>query len=235
MKHRYLLLFASVLLALPLNAQRTKGRDALWATQLQQYVDSNGKVNYAAWKKKSKLLDDYIQVLQEQPPHDQWSKAEQLAYWINAYNALTVQLILKYYPLNSIQDIRKPWEQIVFRVKEQTYTLNAIEHQVLRKMDEPRIHFAINCASASCPKLAQKPYTAINLEAELQAVTQAFLCDPEKNILTEEKVQLSKIFLWFAEDFGSKKERLEWLSKQTGLELTQARVRYLKYDWSLND
>ena len=235
MKHRYLLLFASVLLALPLNAQRTKGRDALWATQLQQYVDSNGKVNYAAWKKKSKLLDDYIQVLQEQPPHDQWSKAEHLAYWINAYNALTVQLILKYYPLNSIQDIRKPWEQIVFRVKEQTYTLNAIEHQVLRKMDEPRIHFAINCASASCPKLAQKPYTAINLEAELQAVTQAFLCDPEKNILTEEKVQLSKIFLWFAEDFGSKKERLEWLSKQTGLELTQARVRYLKYDWSLND
>ena len=235
MKHRYLLLFASVLLALPLNAQRTKGRDALWATQLQQYVDSNGKVNYAAWKKKSKLLDDYIQVLQEQPPHDQWSKAEHLAYWINAYNALTVQLILKYYPLNSIQDIRKPWEQIVFRVKEQTYTLNAIEHQVLRKMEEPRIHFAINCASASCPKLAQKPYTAINLEAELQAVTQAFLCDPEKNILTEEKVQLSKIFLWFAEDFGSKKERLEWLSKQTGLELTQARVRYLKYDWSLND
>ena len=235
MKHRYLLLFASVLLALPLNAQRTKGRDALWATQLQQYVDSNGKVNYAAWKKKSKLLDDYIQVLQEQPPHDEWSKAEQLAYWINAYNALTVQLILKYYPLNSIQDIRKPWEQIVFRVKKQTYTLNAIEHQVLRKMEEPRIHFAINCASASCPKLAQKPYTAINLEAELQAATQAFLCDPEKNILTAEKVQLSKIFLWFAEDFGSKKERLEWLSKQTGLELTQARVRYLKYDWSLND
>lgn len=235
MKHRYLLLFASVLLALPLNAQRTKGRDALWATQLQQYVDSNGKVNYAAWKKKSKLLDDYIQVLQEQPPHDQWSKAEHLAYWINAYNALTVQLILKYYPLNSIQDIRKPWEQIVFRVKEQNYTLNAIEHQVLRKMDEPRIHFAINCASASCPKLAQKSYTAINLEAELQAATKAFLCDPEKNILTAEKVQLSKIFLWFAEDFGSKKERLEWLSKQTGLELTQARVRYLKYDWSLND
>lgn len=235
MKHRYLLLFASVLLALPLNAQRTKGRDALWATQLQQYVDSNGKVNYAAWKKKSKLLDDYIQVLQEQPPHDQWSKAEQLAYWINAYNALTVQLILKYYPLNSIQDIRKPWEQIVFRVKKQTYTLNAIEHQVLRKMEEPRIHFAINCASASCPKLAQKPYTTINLEAELQAATEAFLCDPEKNILTAEKVQLSKIFLWFAEDFGSKKERLEWLSKQTGLELTQARVRYLKYDWSLND
>lgn len=235
MKHRYLLLFASVLLALPLNAQRTKGRDALWATQLQQYVDSNGKVNYAAWKKKSKLLDDYIQVLQEQPPHDQWSKAEQLAYWINAYNALTVQLILKHYPLNSIQDIRKPWEQIVFRVKKQTYTLNAIEHQVLRKMEEPRIHFAINCASASCPKLAQKPYTTINLEAELQAATEAFLCDPEKNILTAEKVQLSKIFLWFAEDFGSKKERLEWLSKQTGLELTQARVRYLKYDWSLND
>ena len=235
MKHRYLLLFASVLLALPLNAQRIKGRDALWATQLQHYVDSNGKVNYAAWKKKSKLLDDYIQVLQEQPPHDQWSKAEQLAYWINAYNALTVQLILKYYPLNSIQDIRKPWEQIVFRVKKQTYTLNAIEHQVLRKMEEPRIHFAINCASASCPKLAQKPYTTINLEAELQAATEAFLCDPEKNILTAEKVQLSKIFLWFAEDFGSKKERLEWLSKQTGLELTQARVRYLKYDWSLND
>ena len=143
-------------------------------------MDSNGKVNYAAWKKKSKLLDDYIQVLQEQPPHDQWSKAEHLAYWINAYNALTVQLILKYYPLNSIQDIRKPWEQIVFRVKEQNYTLNAIEHQVLRKMDEPRIHFAINCASASCPKLAQKSYTAINLEAELQAATKAFLCDPEK-------------------------------------------------------
>jgi hypothetical protein len=231
----YLLLISIFWGIAPPEIQKSKGRDALWEQQLAAYVSAEGIVNYAAWKKKSGLLSDYIQVLQENPPQSNWPKAELLAYWINAYNALTVQLILKHYPIKSIQDIRNPWKQEVFSIGKTTYTLDAIEHDILRKMEEPRIHFAINCASTSCPKLAQKPYSAIGLEAQLQKATKDFLCDPKRNKITTDSVYLSKIFLWFGADFGSKKERLEWISKQTGIDVTKARIRYFSYDWSLNE
>ena len=102
-------------------------------------------------------------------------------------------------------------------------------------MGEPRIHFAINCASKSCPRLLNKAYQEKQLEKQLTNATNLFLLDTTKNIITDKYLKLSRIFLWFGNDFGSKKERLEFISKYSGLKIEFAKIKYLKYDWSLNE
>ena len=140
----YLFLF---LFTVSLTAQ--KNIHHRWNSMLQTYVSDDGKVNYKDWMNDRDNLDAYIQTLASTPLLESDSKNAKLAYWINAYNALTVQLILKHYPLKSIKEIKQPWETTCFSIGEKSYTLGDIEHKILRKMDEPRIHFAINCASAS--------------------------------------------------------------------------------------
>ncbi len=102
-------------------------------------------------------------------------------------------------------------------------------------MDEPRIHFAINCASASCPRLLNAAYQEKQLEAQLNQVTREFLLDPSKNKLLPDQLELSKIFLWFGKDFGSKSERLDFIQTHSGIELDNPKIDYLPYDWSLNE
>jgi hypothetical protein len=101
-------------------------------------------------------------------------------------------------------------------------------------MNEPRIHFAINCASVSCPKLLNSAYQEKQLETQLIQVTRSFLMDSSKNILNKNKLKLSKIFFWFKKDFGSKKERLNFIKKYSDLEYNKPVIDYLDYDWSLN-
>ena len=227
-------LLVLILFSLPLWGQ--KSRQDGWARQLQQYVSPDGQVDYAAWKKDQGPLNNYILSLEAAPPQSHWKKNEKLAFWINAYNALTVQLILNNFPLQSIKDLEDPWDTPLFTTSDQVLSLGEIEHEILRKLDEPRIHFAINCASASCPKLAREPYTPRGLDEQLKRATAAFLCDTTRNQLEGETLRLSKIFLWFSEDFGGKKELLAFLRKHTQLPIpNEARIRYLKYNWALND
>ena len=208
-----------------------------WSIQLQKYVDEKGNVNYSKWLKEGKKeLDTYLKNLQSFAPKKNWSKNEILAYWINTYNAFTVQLILNNYPLKSIKDIKNPWGHNIFFNENKNYSLGDIEHKILRKMGEPRIHFAINCASASCPKLNNKPYTADNIEIELERATRDFLNDTNKNEISENKLGLSKIFLWFEEDFGNREEKLQFINKYTKIAISnKAKISYLSYDWSLNE
>lgn len=102
-------------------------------------------------------------------------------------------------------------------------------------MDEPRIHFAINCASASCPKLLNSAFQEKQLEQQLVEVTQSFLKDPTKNIIQPDQLELSKIFLWFGKDFGSKADLLSFIAKFSGVSLDRPKIDYLTYDWSLNE
>jgi hypothetical protein len=230
MKSIFLLFF--ICCTLSINAQKNK--HSRWNQMLQKYVDIQGQVDYKNWLSEKKQLDAYIQTLEKMPSLEMASKAAKLAYWINAYNALTVQLILENYPLQSIRDLDDPWDTNCFKINDQSYTLGEIEHQILRKMDEARIHFAINCASASCPKLKNEAYQEKQLEAQLTEATRDFLMDTTKNKLSEEQLQLSRIFLWFGNDFGSKAERLEFISQYSGLNLNRPKIDYLTYDWSLN-
>lgn len=206
-----------------------------WNTQLKKYVSNKGLVNYKEWEKSSDQLKAYIYTLESNSPNENTSKEYKLAYWINAYNALTINLIIENYPLQSIKDIRLPWKIKCFYNGKNNYSLGDIEHKILRKMNEPRIHFAINCASKSCPKLLNEAYIEKNLNNQLNAVTKEFLIDTTKNVLKENKSRLSKIFLWFGKDFGSKKMIKEFISKYSGVEFDEFKIDYLPYNWDLNE
>jgi len=114
-----------------------------WNTLLQENVTNAGNVDYRAFKNNRSELQVYIDALGENMPNNNWSKEDKLAYWINAYNAMTVDLIVRNYPIKSIKDIDDPWKQRFWKLGEKWYNLDEIEHQILRKMDEPRIHFGI--------------------------------------------------------------------------------------------
>lgn len=207
-----------------------------WHELLQANVSKQGNVNYKAFKANRQPLNNYINSLAQKMPDDTWTKNDVLAYWINAYNALTVDLIIRNYPLESIKDIKNPWDQRLWKLGKKWYNLDEIEHQILRKMDEPRIHFAIVCASFSCPKLQNYAFTAENLEEQLTESTKTFLADPKRNIITKDRLELSKIFQWFTKDFKHNGSLIDFVNTYTDIEIDpNARTRYLDYNWDLND
>ena len=213
-----------------------KGMHTSWNVLLQKYVDNDGNVDYSSWKKNQNDLDKYIQLLENKQPASYWDKNDSLAYFINAYNAVTVKLILDNYPLKSIREIKYPWDSKSLNLPNNTMTLNDIEHKVLRKMGDPRIHFAINCASASCPQLSNEAFRASKVQKQLEEVTALFINDTSKNEISEKNIGLSKIFLWFSKDFGSKKERILFIQKYSRKPFKdKAKIKYREYDWSLNE
>ncbi|MBV6646209.1 MAG: DUF547 domain-containing protein [Cyclobacteriaceae bacterium] len=214
---------------------------------LAKFVDDEGRVDYQELAQNRADLQAYLQLLQDNAPNDEsWSRDEKLAYWINAYNAFTLELILRHYPISSIKDIggaiqipfvNSPWDIKFIEIGGKKYDLNNIEHQILRKLfDEPRIHFAINCASFSCPKLRKEAYSAKKIEEQLQSQAVAFINDPDRNIITEEKMQISKIFRWFKGDFTKQQNLIVFLNQFTEVQLTdETEVSYLDYNWQLNE
>ncbi|QCE40734.1 DUF547 domain-containing protein [Psychroserpens sp. NJDZ02] len=211
----------------------------IWNELLQKHVSDNGNVNYKSFKTDHKKLLEYIYILdllKSNPEFDSISKEEKLAYWINAYNALTIDLIIKNYPVKSIKDIKDPWGQKLWELGDKWYSLEDIEHEVLRKMDEPRIHFAIVCASYSCPKLQNTAFTASNLETQLTAATKQFLSDTKRNEIKENSLKLSKIFKWFDKDFEQTGSLIDFLNKYTDITISaKAKISYKDYNWDLNN
>lgn len=207
-----------------------------WHNLLQKYVSNTGNVNYKALKSNRKTLLAYITQLSKNMPNDNWTKEDKLAYWINAYNAMTVDLILRHYPIKSIKDIDKPWEQRFWKLGDKWYNLDEIEHQILRKMNEPRIHFAIVCASYSCPKLENHAYVASNIENQLTKATKSFLSDPERNSISENKIVLSKIFQWFAKDFKQNGSLIDFINQYLDIQVSaKAKKTFKVYSWVLNE
>ena len=217
-----------------------------WDALLQQHVDDQGAVDYKGFLQDSTRLQTYLKTLSDHPPAEDWTRAERLAYWINAYNAFTVQLIVQHYPLKSIQELHpKPyipmvnsvWHRKFFQIGGQPMTLNAIEHKILRvKFDEPRIHFAIVCASASCPQLLNRAYLPDQLDNQLDSQTRAFLADSKRNRIQADQLELSRIFSWFRGDFTKKGTLQAFINQYTDVEVDKnAKISFLKYDWSLNE
>ena len=203
---------------------------------LQKNVSPQGKVNYQAFKKDRTVLRMYLFALGKYPPNKMWSKQEKLAYWINAYNAMTIDLIIRNQPLNSIKDIDNPWKQSLWNIAGQTYNLDNIEHQILRKMNDPRIHFAINCASFSCPPLLNEAYTGAKIEDQLQQAANRFINDTQRNTITAKTLTISKIFKWFARDFKKKQTLIEFLNTYAEVSInSNATIDYMDYNWQLNN
>ena len=211
----------------------------LWNDLLQKHVSDAGQVNYKAFKTDKAKLLSYIQglnLIYTDASFTSLSREETLAFWINAYNALTVDLILKNYPIKSIKDIDKPWDQRFWELGDKWFNLSDIEHEILRKMDEPRIHFAIVCASVSCPKLQNTAFTASNLETQLTNATKEFLSDPERNELSENSIKISKIFQWFSKDFKQDGDIIDFLNQYSDVEISaKAKKSFKDYNWNLNE
>ncbi|MFT5437766.1 MAG: hypothetical protein ACI840_002426, partial [Ulvibacter sp.] len=199
-------------------------------------VSETGIVNYKGFVENKKLLEDYIALLGESLPTETWTIEDKLAYWMNAYNAMTIDLIIRSYPINSIKDLKKPWDQRLWKLGEKWYNLNEIEHQILRKMNDPRIHFGINCASFSCPPLLNTAFNASEVDAQLDKVAIRFINDPRRNSISKMNIEISEIFSWFAKDFKKDSSLSEFLNKYSKVQIhPKARKKFKKYDWSLNE
>ena len=208
----------------------------IFNTLLQKYVTPNGNVNYIGFKQNHSKLRSYITLLGKNVPDDSWSRNETLAYWINAYNALTIDLILRKWPVKSIKDIDKPWDQRFWKLGTKWYNLGEIEHSILRKMDDPRIHFAIVCASYSCPKLQNKTFEAKTMNAQLADATKTFVNDSKRNTISSDSVEISKIFQWFAKDFKQNGSVIDFINAYSDVKIaSNAKKRYKEYNWNLND
>ena len=230
-----LILFVAILTFSQVNAQTS-----IFNELLQKHVTKNGIVDYKAFKKDEAKLDSYISYLEKTSPQNSWSENKQRAFWINAYNAYTIKLILENYPVKSIMDIKQKgksaWKISFAKVGGKTYTLDHIEHEILRKkLFDPKIHVGVNCASGSCPKLGNKAFTESNIEAELTQLMKDFINDTSRNKLSKKKVQISSIFDWFKGDFTKNGSVIDYLNKFSETEIkSNAKISFLKYDWTLN-
>lgn len=223
-----------------------------WDRLLHKYVDDAGMVQYTLWKSSAgdvQALDDYLQQLSHS--NGQGTREEQMAFWINAYNAVTVKGILNEYPTTSIRNHTAVlfgyniWKNLKLIVSRKPISLEDIEHQVLRHMGEPRVHFAIVCASKGCPKLLTEAYVADRLEEQLTSNAKSFFADPSKFQFdaARNRFSLSPVLKWFDEDFGSSQAELlqrisPWLPDARARQAAavgSGKVIYLNYDWGLND
>ena len=203
---------------------------------LQKNVSPDGNVNYTVFKQDRTVLRMYLNALSRKTPTDSWSKQEKLAYWINAYNAMTIDLIIRNQPINSIKDIKNPWKQSLWKLGEAMYNLDEIEHQILRKMDDPRIHFAINCASFSCPILSNEAFTSNSVDTQLDTLTKRFVNDTKRNTITPKAITISKIFKWFSKDFKKNQTLIEFINAYAVITIDQnATINYMDYNWELNN
>lgn len=210
-----------------------------WDALLKKHVDKNGLVDYKGFLKDRSQLDSYLKMLSENVPTEAWSVQELLAYYINTYNAYTVDLILDNYPIKSIKDINGAWTKAIVPIGDKTLSLGGIENGILRKMNEPRIHFAINCASISCPDLLNEAFTADNINLQLNKVTRSFINGP-KNDIGIKSLKLSKIFDWYKNDYviNGKNDVIAYINYYFNKKIKihhNAPIEYFEYDWDLNE
>ena len=223
-----------------------------WERLLQTYItrgdDGVNRFDYQAVTPQDRsALQTYLGTLQATTVSE-LPRAEQMALWINLYNALTVEVVLEAYPVGSIREIKNglisigPWGKDRVKVEGQALSLNDIEHKVLRKQwDDPRIHYAVNCASWSCPDLADRAYTAQRLEAMLNDGARAYINHPRGVWFDEGRLQVSSIYRWYKEDFGDSDEGVIAHLKRYAAPDLKARldgvdhIAGTDYDWTLNE
>lgn len=231
-------LFTLFVLLLSFGLFAEKPNHENWSAVLKKYVSEDGKVNYKGLKKDVAKLDAYIGDLKKNMPESSWTSNEKKAYWINAYNAFTIKLILMKYPLTSIKNLdfegKSAWDHKWIELGGNKMSLNDIENSKLRDgFKDARIHFAINCASFSCPVLLNKAVTAENIEEVLTAQTKRFLADKSRNKIAADKIQISELFKWYSKDFG---ELIPFLNKYSSVKInSDAAISYMEYKWNINE
>jgi len=233
----------------PPSAEAKRFDHSAWDQLLARHVDAHGWVDYEGFAQDQNELADYISRLAD-APFDELSRDGKLALLINAYNAFTVQLILDHRPIESIRDIDEPfrWEAVRWVIAGEMYSLAQIEHDQIRpKFIEPRIHFALVCAAVSCPKLRNEAYTAESLQPQLaEQVAYTFSHQRWMQLQRDPRgspvVSLTPLLHWYSDDFQQQSQTVaNWLEQRVPLyqQLVTSEhppiIRWLRYDWSLND
>jgi hypothetical protein len=259
------LLLAALLLMAALPARAFDHGHAAWTALLKKHVvlldgGKASKVRYAVFAQDRAALKAYLDTLSAVKPEEyaSWKKPEQLAFLINAYNAFTIAKVLTRYPdLKSIRDFGtvfgNPWKDRFFALLGKSMSLDGIEHDTIRApgvFDEPRIHFAVNCASVGCPMLREEAYLGDRLEAQLEEQTRRFLSDRSRNRYVDGRLEVSRIFDWYRKDFSSGYRGIGSVAQFLGrypelladrgedrkvVQAGSARIVPLEYDWALND
>ncbi len=234
-KKYYLLLLLMISLFCGKSFAQSSISHSVWDRILILNASKEGKVNYEGVILDSSLFYQYFRSLSDTPPTDRWSREEKLAYWINVYNAVAMKMIIDNYPVNTINDIHDPWKYKFFRIKDKRYSLDEIEHDILRKFNEPRIHFLINCASNSSPNLWNMAYTRDNINEALEKRTIEFINDPAKNQITKNTVKVSQVFEWYKDDFNNG-DVVGFINQYSKVKIKSlSKDNYMAYDWSLNE
>lgn len=234
---------------------------------LSEYVDSNGMVDYKGLKENRREVDEFVVSLGgvDKKEYEVWDENEKIAFWINAYNGLTLRAIIDNYPIkanwvsslkypkNSIRQISGVWDKLKFEVMGEKVTLSHIEHGILRKkFKEPRIHMALVCAAMGCPTLRNESYTGVKLDEQLDGQGRKFFSDPNKFVLDHAKqtIYISPIFKWFGKDFITTTQKnankniainffvRKYLDKSSPFFADRKwiyKIKFLDYDWSLNE
>jgi hypothetical protein len=225
-----------LLLLFTVNCFCQKFNYANYNSFLAKYVSEKGNVNYEKIKKNKAELEAILEEFSNnQPTNKDWSKKEELAYFINTYNVYTLKVVVDNYPTKSIKEINNAWDKKIISSYKALLSLSDIEHKILRKMNEPRIHFAINCASISCPNLENKAFEPATLENQLELATKSFINDKTKNVISEKEIKISEIFNWFASDFKVNGSVIDYINKYATTKIDKkAKIKYLEYNWSLN-
>lgn len=254
-------IFIFTILAVPASAWAFDHSHQTFNEVLSDVVKPSGKttvVDYNKLKEKPQKLEAYLKTLSSiaHEEYDQFTKPQQLSFLINAYNAFTLKLIIDHYPVSSIRNIRSltqwnPWKRKFFQLLGQSRNLDWVEHEVIRGQaseyegfEEPRIHFAVNCASVGCPSLLPEAFLADRLDEQLEKASRSFIQDESRNRFDSESqtLYLSKIFEWYGGDFDSAGGVQRFVStRMTGDMKLQERIKnsqslqYLEYDWNLNE
>jgi hypothetical protein len=214
---------------------------------LKKHVSNDGIVDYKGFINDKEKLETYLSLLSNNAPdRENWSKNEQLAYWINVYNAFTIKLIVDNYPVNSIQDLHPTikiplvntvWHKKFFKIGGKDASLDEVEHKILRKeFDEPRIHFAVNCASYSCPPLLNEAFVPEKIDQQLDSQAKKFINDKRHNKISANEIEISQIFSWFKGDFTQNGNLIDYLNKYSNVKISSgAKISNMEYDWSLNE
>ncbi len=237
------------------NAASTQAIDhTLWDRFLQTYVqqgdDGINRVAYAAVSSRDlNLLQQYISQL-ENIPIREYSRSEQLAYWVNLYNAVTVNIVLQHYPVNDIRDINispglfaiGPWGKKVLEIDGKPVSLNDIEHRILRPIwKDPRLHYILNCASLGCPNLYSRAYQARSINELLDKAAHEYINHPRGVVFKSGKLYVSSIYSWFRVDFGNSEPAviqhlIEYASDDLARALSETtQISGDDYNWKLND
>ncbi|HIF14190.1 MAG TPA: DUF547 domain-containing protein [Bacteroidetes bacterium] len=213
---------------------------------LKKHVNDDGLINYAGFVKDSTILKRYLKLLCKTEPNNKfWTEDDIKAYWINVYNAHTIFLIVKNYPVKSIKDLNPEaedpgnniWQSRFIIIKGTPYSLDEIENRILRRdFNDPRIHFALCCASISCPVILKEAYEGKKINDQLEANTTRFINNEKENELKTDPIKISQIFNWYRDDFGGDRASvIKFINKYAKESIVpEAAVDFKEYDWGLN-